>query len=682
MISSDFLRNIVFSPPNKICEDATIYSFLGDELVANMNFFCFLLTILAITIFVVVVVYIRRRGEPTKLMIYLLGMNLFFIALIFQLSKSKFNSEIINIDEKLYNALRGIHESGTSVLTGAVIYLFGKFGMADGTSSSELNKKSTLSLIRPLIPINVSNSLNKDYGREYSNFLQGSEEKQKINGDQNNFTASGTAKVIISHSGKKPAIRVLETTTTSSIVFKDPKADKKPENPKQAVEVVVKNIEKSTAKSININAPTTKSYAVTEKKKQIQVANEDDKMPSEQVDEMDDVYFKNILKIFGKEFTSNNKVAVRFKEINEALKKTDCDVKKLDNSLKKFTNMSNVIEKELKSFNASAKNVENVRDDLIRSIKKIMALESIYSNLNFQGSEDIKLNSIFNGESTSTTIKPIQKTASVKSTISFVQAILLIETVLCIVFFFNALSGNQIFFFRFFTVLMLCINMYLGVIIMAHAHFFDRDCILGLGPNCEAKFSKSFTDFARSANIDLRSQYMEKTESLGKKFDKIEERTVNIITPLKEYFEIDYNAEFKLKSMYLKNLINKIIFVNEDFNDITHSKINKNEYYLTINTIDLYLSKIAQNLATLDNAFLLDFFIKKAIFKSFIENEKVRIVLNAEKQLEISIQRSMKKKQKGCEELRMTACDKKKMLDSMSIILIIGSLFFLIGFLF
>lgn len=693
MVTSDFLRNIVFTPPNKICEDATVYSFLGDELFANTTFLCFFLSILAITIFILVVVYIRRRGEPTKVIVYLLGANLFFIALIFQLSKSKFGHDIINLDEKLYSALKGMHKSSTSALTGAFLYLLGRVGLASSTTSlpCELNKQSEISLSGSLIPINLSSSLNKDYVWGYSEFLQdnGNDEKQKMkdtaNNNENNFVANGTAKVLINRSGKQPSVQVLDATTTSSIIVKESEVYKKPENPKKELEVEVKNSEKGTEKAINVEIPSTIVSPIPKKKqqkKEVQRVNEEEKIFSEQVGEMEDLYFKNVLKAFNNEFASNNKAAQRFKEINEALKKAEYEVKKLDNNLKKFTSMSITIEKELKSFNASAKNVESVRDELIRAVKKIIALANIYNSLSFKDGDDKQLNAIFKSESTSAAIKPIPKTTSAKTTISVVQAFLLIETVLCIVFLFNALSGNQIFFLRFFAVIMLCINMYIGIIVMTHAHFFDRDCILGLGPNCESNFSKAFTDFARSANIDLRSEYIEKTESLGKKFDKIQERTINIITPLKEYFELDYNAEFKLKSMYLKNLINKIIFVNEDFNDITHSKIDKNEYYLTINRIDLYLSKIAQNLATLDNAFLLDFFVKKAIFNNFIENEKVKIVLNSEKQLEISVQKSRKKKQKGCEKLRAAVCDKKRTLDCMAILLIIGSFFFLIGFLF
>lgn len=687
-------RNFILGSVSKICENSTIYSFIIEEVVTNIKFLIFVLPIIVASIVILILMYFIGNGRLQKYLIYPVGIYIFIIAIMFKVSKSSNGSLIIDIDQYLYNALKGIDESKSSIFPGIILFVLGGMNKNGNVSNCEIDR------------INSSNQL-RPSGHDLFSFLNGSIEP-------NNpliFNQKRKATITISNNKiEDPIKKLIDITDIKEIKDQNrinPKGktdnpkfiEKKPiwsdishsqDNQLKDFDTKSKNyhspiktaIQESLSYKPNTSAgkSSTSSIKTTENElKEISPKltvnlEEESKYGSYPLN------FKHIHEMLNEEFSTNNKASSNIKEMNKIIDNVETETQKLEISFKKFFVITNKIEKELRSFNASTKGIEDLWGSIVSNLKKFLSLKTIFLNLNFKKSNDTDLNHVFKIDSNKETYKG-NNTDDSSILVQILQVSLIIQAILATLFLYMILSGRRTFLIKFISSIFLVGNCFLGVLFMVQAHFLDRDCTLGRIPNCTSKFSKDFIEFARSADLEIKSFETDKVDKLQKSLDKIEKRTQNITTVLKDFFRDDPVKEFHIHKIVVKNVFDKINFVKDDFDELTHSKINKSELFSLMDKIDISLAQIEQDLGFIDRSFLLEFFLKEQTFEKFLKDEKNKLILETIKQLDASSVKNEKEKRNACEEKRLAVCKRVKDMDLISLLLMFGSLLLLISFL-
>lgn len=694
----DSLRNLILSSPSKICDTSTVYTYLAEELYTNIKLQA-LVSVSVFLIALIIFVVCHKADVYGRYFIYFLGLQIFFVALMFKISKSGFGSELSNLDQKIYNALKGMDESKTSAFSSIILFLLAKMHSNGNLSKCEVYKVGKNTSIDPSNPVFsylTVPSRGEDNG---ANFQQTKKSKLFLDASGAPYLKPGLLACgnRISDTGfegaksSKDILMPLKDRNGGELKqFKDEKvtvlqlADIKgkkdallasvPVKNEDANEVVVKEEvsvpEKGKSPDDSLSAVAENNIAKAAISKTVEEDN----------DSNDDTYFNNVLRTLNSEFTSNNKLSGSFKEIATTIDRTDGEIIELDASLKKLVSMGNSIEKELKSFNVSLKSLENARSQLIAVLRKIVPIKFIIDNLNYKESSDKQLNQIFKAGHEISNHESTHKQGDDNTIITVVQVFLILQAIVCIIFFIQVLTGGSTYALRMISVVLLGGNIILGIAVMALAQFYDKDCVLGRIPNCDPMFSRSFTQFARSANLDLKSSEMSKIEALSKSLDKIGTRTNNITTFLRDMFEDNLIGEYRIYNVQLRNILDKINFVKDDFKELTHGKINKNEFFTLINDAELRLSQISQNLSLVNPKFLFEFYTKEVIFGTYIKTERDRIIANSERQMGDRILKNRWRNKNECERKWREVCNKREKLDQLFLLMVPGSLVFLVGF--
>ncbi|ELA42423.1 uncharacterized protein VICG_00522 [Vittaforma corneae ATCC 50505] len=699
----DFFRNLILSSPNKICDASTIYTYLTEELYTNTKLQVVVGVSVVFIAFILFIVYCKAWDAYSRYIIYLLGLQIFFIALMFKISKSGFGSELSNLDQKLYNALKGMDESKTSAFSSIVLFLLTKMHSNSNISKCEAYKVNRNTSIEPsnsifssylAMPLKDKNDGIKFKHTKKSKILLDASGMPDLKLDSpinENVSLNGGNGTVFEHANFSK--NVLTPFRNEKIYelkpHKDEKAtmlqstDVKDEKISTPTSALVKNEktkelaikkeispERNTSSDDNLNTVTENKIIKTEA---LKVVDDDS-------DINNDPYFSDVLRTLNNEFTTNNKLSGSFKEIAKIIDKTDNEVLELDASLKKLINLGSSIEKELKSFNVSLRGIENIRSQLITTLRKMLPVKFIIDNLNYKESSDRQLNQIFKADDGSDNHEFTHNPNDNKNIVTAVQICLISQAIVCIIFFIQVLTNGSIYALRMVSVILLGADIILGILVMALAHFYDKDCVLGRVPNCGSIFSKSFTQFAKSANLDLKSTEMSKVEALNKSLNKIGTRTNNITTFLKDMFEDNLIGEYRVYNAQLKNMLDKLNFIKDDFKELTHGKVDNNEFFSLVDSIELRLSQISQNVSLVNPKFLFEFYTKEVIFGNYIKTEKDRIIANSEKQMGDRILKNKWRNKKECEAKWKDVCNKKEKLDQLSLLMVFGSFIFMIGF--
>lgn len=713
MESLNSFRNLILRNSSKICENSTVYSFIVEEVFTNIKFLIFVLAFMLIPILMLILIYIRRGERTGGYLIYPIGIYVFAVAILFKILKSDYGSLITDMDQQLYNALKGIDESKSSMFPGIILFVLGGTNKNGHVSNCEIDKinnctklHSKYSLLSFLSgSIDETSSFANKNGSLADKINSFTDKNGSLADKSNSFTDKNDS--LILNQKRKATINISRNGIESHIPNTTNIVEKQNNPNLKTMGILLKPHVKSNENSIkitetlspehpspsnseNTNSNNTDHSKDLKNKPQHSKINEpaENKTSTKNIknieeesrDENFPFSFRNIHKVLNKEFLSNNKASSNFKEMNKVVDNIEVETQKLEGNLKKFFVISNKIEKELKSFNASVKTVEDLWGSVISNLKKFSSLKIISLNLNFKQSNDDDLNKVFRVESSQETLKNSNSSDGMHTLIMIIQTSLVIQAILAVIFLYMLMSGRDVFLIKFLTSIFLVGNCILGIILMVQAHFLDRDCVLGRIPNCATQLSKDFIEFARSADLEIKSPETGKVNKLQKSLDKIDKRTQNITNVLKDFFRDSPVKEFQTHQILIKNLFNKINFVKDDFNELTHSKINKTELFSLIDKIDINLAQISQDLEFIDLNFLLEFFSKESAFQGFLKEEKDRLILETEKQLDIATEKKTKENKDACEEKRQAVCRKRTNLTFVSLILTFGSLSFMISF--
>jgi len=687
MIIPEFVRTIILGNPISLPENSTELSFILSQLKSNYILLIFLLGVVALCVFIFFVSYIRKRNTSSTYLLYVSGIFLFFTALILKLyqnpnktdqNQNSWAAKSFLVGFRPFKAL--LRDSGTS-------------SNAHSFFISQNMDKSFYTALSGSLAKNVSIKESK-IESFFDLPLYDDHKGAKVSVLKKENINLKTEKESEKTDEKKTEKKVIIEPNHETILVEKSNKIKASENVLIAENDQNPKINKKATKSIpqqtTLDSPqeSTESLDKTKKtdpepKSSSTSANDSpDAVKVENSAGIRDQFIKRVLNVLKNEFLDNNAISSYFQNLNLSIDKILSKTRSLDLNLKVFLETSSKIQSELLSFNASTENYDAIASDLINGLKSLNMYKNILENLNYKNSSDYDLNNIFKIKSLSA---PNSKDEGISpDTSSFHQIIVI---VLMAQFFFGILflysvivRNNSIFVCRMIVISFLIFDVLSCVIFMAKAHFLDKECILGRVKGCESNFSPAFANFAASTNINLKKNLSAKLSSISRSFEKIQLRTDNIVSVLKTIYEDDVIPEINYKIHKFKNLFNKIKFVEDDFNELTHSKISKEQYFKLINNIEVELLYIELNFRSIDSKKQIDFYTREVVFLNFIKSEKINILKIIENQIEENRSDIRKKTLDECQIKKKLICKEKDNFDVLYMILLVGPLVFM-GFL-
>lgn len=594
MMLPETIRTFILGNPILVPTMSTATSFFFGQMVSNYKLMALAAVIVSICIFMLVSTCIRHRGESSTCLIYASGLMLFFAALGIRLIKGPGEGAFL-LSSPFLSRLTSLEEKD-------VVRSMG------GTAVCNAEEHSLLSLLRSIrlgaiLHYNKSTKDTKCISGLRLGRLEAHGETDEPEDASNPSVSKGVSEP------KKVA-------STKP----DAHPDKKSPDPPEA------------------EAPSASLLPV----------------PTRSDGAAGDRFIKKVLHTLNAEFDANNSISKYFQEMNQAIDKTTEEARKFDSNLRRFFRMSAKIEKEMKSFNASTESCDIFRSEMLSYVKSIVSLKSILDNLNYRDGTDAELNSIFKRSGAVNGLEPpLDSTHTRGTSISNAFCLFLVfQFGLGLFLLYSAVvRSNLIFAARLMAVACLALDLAATTLFMAQAHVLDKSCILGHVSGCEFNFGTGLADFAASANIDLKSDSSKKLESVARSLEKIQHRAESTVAALRLLFEESPIAELEKRSVYFSNLLGKIRFVEDDFGELTHSKVSKSEFFALVEAMELGLSQMSLNLRTIDPKKLLDFYTREVGFLYFVKGEKANILISIENQIE---------GRKSLGDGRATRCEQKK----------------------
>lgn len=626
------IRTFILGNPILIPTTSTATSFFFDQIVSNYKLMALVALIVSICVFMLVSTYIRHRDEPSTYLIYASGLLLFFTALAMRLMKGPGVGAFL-LTDSLLSRIAGIEDKEIHGVISSNIYNAKKtINDVEIYGASRPKEHSLLDLLKPIRfnAIMYHSKSTKDTSKCVSNLKLVMEDKQK--GEPN-------------PSVDKDAYDT-ETKDAASV-----QSEIKSSDPLELGDAMPSNPPIST-----------------------QLASDG---------ETGDRFIKSVLHTINAEFAANNSISKYFQEVDRAIDKMNEEARRFDSNLRRFFNMSAKIEKEMKSFNVSVESCNMFRTELLGYVKSIASLKSILENLNYRDGTDIGLNSIFKGSMTHGIVQPSNSPYIGNSSVGNVFYMFLVfQFGLGLFLLYSAVvRSNLIFLTRFIAIACLALDLAVSTLFMAQAHLLDKSCILGRVNGCESNFGTGLADFAASANIDLKTNSSKKLENVSRSLEKIQYRTESTVTVLRALFEESMIAELENRSIYFASLFGKIRFVEDDFNELTHSKVDKSEFFRLVEAMELGLSQINLDLRTVDLKKLLDFYTREVVFLNFVKSEKANILISIENQIEGRKILGSEKTTK-CEQKKARLCKEKEISDLVFMTLMAGPVVLMILLLF
>lgn len=672
MISYDFLRTLVLNSPNKICEDCSLYEYYIHELINNPKFEILVAAILFFCILMAFIVYFRAPGDDQSwYLIYFIGTQIFIIALEFKISLMGFKTEISEIDQSIYNALkRSVDKSYSSSLS-FLSTLSTKLHSNTMFPSRSYNTNISQLLDYDALEDEIAAKLEKggivllrhpsgDGGASEISDKKSMLSKKTLVVDANDSSAS---KKLLDRADDHPPSdgKVKSTIIEKITVTEDPpkiaennsntgsNGNKKPETHK--------NIGNGKSRSSNNNLAGTQNT---------QHRNADDNS-----------YFDDVMNAFREEFDTNSKFAVDFKRTTDTLDRIEDGLSGFDVAFKKLIFKCSEISDELRVLGVSVSRLEHNRVGIFSALEKIIKMKEVMPNLNYEKSSDKQLNQMLN---TKFEDAPHNSNENVqeKKIITCLEVLLIIEGAFCVLFLVQIFRSSGTYTIRLFLAAITASNMIISITVMGLAHFYDKKCMHGGIGSCGDIYESGFANFAKFADLNLNTRETSKVGDFEKSLNKIEYRTGRVVSTIQPILEDEAIGEFRMQSAQLVNTLEKLDFAKESFTDIVGKKVEKSDFYNLVDDVRIRNAQTSQDLSSLSKKELLDFYVKEVGFKNYINSQKPKIMSNSQKQL-LNPSKGEDKRTKECDSAWREVCEKTIRLDQLSLLLLTSSLIFMIG---
>ncbi|KAF9764967.1 hypothetical protein NGRA_0114 [Nosema granulosis] len=338
-----------------------------------------------------------------------------------------------------------------------------------------------------------------------------------------------------------------------------------------------------------------------------------------------------------------------------------------------FMKRGKVIETEMLGFNAPIRFLPAEYENLINEIDKYFYLTKHLKNEKFNPipliyvENILKTRKILDGRNN----EEIINTDKVYKHIKYIKILALVLTLLIIANFVVVLldiSALHIFISPCLS-LVFCLFIISGIVALLDAQILDRNCKTGTVKDCNFDLDKS-NDYVQNIR---RTEFLTQSEvfknDVHESLKGSEKRTYE----LNNYIRVLMKDRLYEKIEVFVNLFDKIIFVNENFDDLTGHKIDSDSFYVNIRNMIKSLEAIKNMFSEDLKEEALKIFTNELKYCYFILKQKDEIVSKTKSIILGKTQRKSNKKVKGCLKVLEELCITRDKLDEIFLFITIFS---------
>ncbi|AFN82752.1 hypothetical protein EROM_031300 [Encephalitozoon romaleae SJ-2008] len=381
-----------------------------------------------------------------------------------------------------------------------------------------------------------------------------------------------------------------------------------------------------------------------------------------------EVLLGNLMKIFQfKAETDENlqKHLLNFRSIEAQVSKILEEFSKI---FKPFMKEAEKIEGEMVEFNASTRylniSVNELKTEIGKwffDLPKFKASREVPNYLstlarNYQNSEGIE-----NGD-----MSPIIRYEN------FMMFLLVVEMILSLLLFLSVLAKLEIAAYILKPVVSvgLIVVTLLSVIFLLNGQMLDRTCKSGAIKGCS--FTPTLIDGVK------RLQIVSKADDLEGQLGVILKESEYITEVLRLYVRTMIDTRVNAKISVFSNLFNKILFVYDDFDNLTKRKVDKSTFYNYIKMMSRLLENIASLLELSERKDMVDIYANEKAFLFWLNAEKGAVVESIREITEAGPADRSGMPPKWCSNALESICDARNGVDTLFLLTMLGGPAFLV----
>lgn len=380
-----------------------------------------------------------------------------------------------------------------------------------------------------------------------------------------------------------------------------------------------------------------------------------------------EVLIGNLMKIFqfkAETDESLQKHLLNFKSVETQVSKILEEFSKI---FKPFMKEAEKIEGEMVEFNASTRYLNISANELKAEIKKCFfdlpkfkanrEIPNYLSTLarNYQNSESVE----------SGDIGPIIRYEN------FMMFLLVVEMVLSLLLFLAVLAKLEVaaYILKPAVSVGLIVVTLLSVIFLLNGQMLDRTCKSGAIKGCS--FTPTLIDGVK------RLEVVSKADDLEGQLGLILKESEYITEVLRLYVRTMIDTRVNAKISVFSNLFNKILFVYDDFDNLTKRKVDKNTFYNYIKMMSRLLENIASLLELSERKDMVDIYANERAFLFWLNGEKGAVVESIREITEAGPPDRSGMPPKWCSNALESICDARNAVDILFLLTLLGGPVFL-----
>lgn len=351
--------------------------------------------------------------------------------------------------------------------------------------------------------------------------------------------------------------------------------------------------------------------------------------------------------------------------LSEIEKRSKEEMNKFKINFDEFLKLGKVIESEMLGFNAPIRFLNSEYENLVNEVDKYFYLTRNLKDEKYNPIPLIYIENILKTRKVldSSNNENIINTDRIYKHIKYIKILVVILTLLIIVnFVILILDVASI---QIFITPILCfifsLFIFSSVIILLDAQLLDRNCKTGTVKDCNFDLDNTneYVDNIR------RTEFLTQSEVFKNDVDESLKGSERVTVHLNNYIKILLKDRLYEKINVFENLFDKIVFVNEKFDDLTKNKIDGNAFYANI-------QNMLRSLDVLKNIFTenikedsLQLFTNEVRYYYFLTKQKNEVVSKTKSIILGRQQRRSNHKVRECLTILENVCRTRDKLDEM-----------------
>lgn len=259
---------------------------------------------------------------------------------------------------------------------------------------------------------------------------------------------------------------------------------------------------------------------------------------------------------------------------------------------------------------------------------------------------------------------------NIKKSLNFIEALLIFEAIISFIFLIF-LIFNFFEYFKFLKILIilfLIVNIFIGVYSMVLSEILNKKCLLKEKEGCKQNAHKiNELVMLLNKNSDLKEDHI---ELIKNEFDKIVYLTDKNIEAMENYLKNVFKSKIGIKIFIFETLIDKLRFIEGDFDEISQKLIDKKLFYTNVDLVARSLEKIKNFVNSTNTYKIIDAYKDLVVTNSFFKNEKSNVSENISRIIKLDSAKENRHRTAECKRSIKKACNSVNIVDEMSFVLI------------